>query len=80
MEICRKLVDLENMSGINNLRIPGIKEDPRGSWKDLGFVTRKTGEGHKQRMHRKGALSWRKIERQRKSNSRVGVYGVFWDN
>ena len=34
MEIRRKLVDLEDTSRRNNLRILGIKEDPRESWKE----------------------------------------------
>ena len=32
LEIHRKLVDLEDRSRRNNLRILGIKEDPRESW------------------------------------------------
>ena len=34
LEICRKLVDLEDRSGRNNLRTLGIKKDPRESWEE----------------------------------------------
>ena len=34
LEIRRKLVDLEDRSRRNNLRILGIKEDPRESWEE----------------------------------------------
>ena len=34
MEIRRKLVDLEDSSRRNNLRILGIEEDPRESWEE----------------------------------------------
>ena len=34
LEICRKLVDLEDRSGRNNLRILDIKKDPRESWEE----------------------------------------------
>ena len=34
LEICRKLVDLEDKSRRNNLRILGIKEDPQESWEE----------------------------------------------
>ena len=36
LEIRRKLVDLEDRSGRNNLQILGIKEDPRESWEECG--------------------------------------------
>ena len=35
LEIRRKLVDLEDKSRRNNLRILGIKEDPRESWEEF---------------------------------------------
>ena len=34
LEIRRKLVDLEDRSRRNNLRILGIKEDPQKSWEE----------------------------------------------
>ena len=34
LEIRRKLVDLEDRSRRNNLRVLGIKEDPRESWEE----------------------------------------------
>ena len=34
VEICRKLVDLEDKSRRNNLVILSIKEDPRDSWEE----------------------------------------------
>ena len=34
LEVRRKLVDLEDRSRRNNLRILGIKEDPRESWEE----------------------------------------------
>ena len=34
LEICRKLVDLEDRSKRNNLQILGFKEDSRESWEE----------------------------------------------
>ena len=75
LEICRKLVDLEDRSKRNNLQILGIKDDPRESCEEcknkMYDLLEEKLEMHTSNIdHRKGASCWRKkIERYRKGNS-----------